>query len=210
VIEGGSRLADACHFAALFARAGLDYLSVSKGGKFDDARQPKVGQAVYPYTGPSGHACMPTVRIDDPRQPGARGPNGRNLPEVAAIRAAVRAAGRATPVIGAGGINSFEIAERALRSGACDVVAAARQSLADPDWWLKLETGRGAEVRRCKYTNYCEALDQRHVEVTCQLWDRDLASPEAGSAPGAAPRLTADGRRRLNAPPPGSALRDTR
>ncbi len=191
VIAGGSRLEDALYFAARFAQAGLDFLSVSKGGKFDDARQPKVGQAAYPYTGPSGHECMPTVRI------GGRGPFGRNLGAVRAIRAMVRAAGSSTPVVAAGGINSFELAEGALARGDCDLVAAARQSLADPDWWLKIEQGRGAEIRRCLYTNYCEGLDQKHVPVTCQLWDRDFALPDPD---GAAPRLTPDGKRRYLPP----------
>ena len=35
-----------------------------------------------------------------------------------------------------------------------------------------MRLGRGAEVRRCEFTNYCEALDQRHKQVTCKLWDR--------------------------------------
>jgi 2,4-dienoyl-CoA reductase-like NADH-dependent reductase (Old Yellow Enzyme family) len=165
-IEGGSPVEDAALFGEAFARAGLDFLSVSKGGKFDDAKQPKVGEAAYPYTGPSGHECMPTVRIDE------KGPFGRNLPLSAAIRARVRAAGFATPVVGAGGINSFELAEAALARGDCDIVAAARQSLADPDWFRKMELGRGEEIRRCIYTNYCEGLDQKHRRVTCQLWDR--------------------------------------
>ena len=56
-----------------------------------------------------------------------------------------------------------------------------------------MRTGRGAEVRLCKYTNYCEALDQRHREVTCELWDRD-ALQEAGAA------ISADGKSRLVAP----------
>jgi 2,4-dienoyl-CoA reductase-like NADH-dependent reductase (Old Yellow Enzyme family) len=51
VIAGGSDLEDAVYFARAFARAGLDFISVSKGGKFDDAEQPRVGEAVYPYTG---------------------------------------------------------------------------------------------------------------------------------------------------------------
>lgn len=182
-LAGGSTLDDACSFGVEFARAGFDFLSISKGGKFDDAAQPKVGEAAYPYTGPSGHECMPTVRIDAPGETHARGPFGRNLGLSRAIRAAVRAAGFTTPVVGAGGVNTFELAERALRDGDCDLVAAARQSLADPDWWKKVELGRGAEVRRCKYTNYCEALDQRHVQVTCQLWDRDLATPDAPLEP---------------------------
>src|ERR1044071_1418948 len=48
VIEGGNRVDDAAYFGVEFARAGFDYLSISKGGKFEDAKQPKVGQAVYP------------------------------------------------------------------------------------------------------------------------------------------------------------------
>lgn len=191
VIAGGSGPADAARIGVELARAGLDFLSVSKGGKFEDASQPKIGEAAYPYTGASGHECMPTVRI------GGAGPFGRNLGLAANVRAALRQAGLETPVVGAGGIADFELAEAALERGDCDLVAAARQSLADPDWWLKLERGEGARVRRCKFTNYCEALDQRHVEVTCQLWDRDFETPEPD---GSAPRRSADGRRRLNAP----------
>jgi 2,4-dienoyl-CoA reductase-like NADH-dependent reductase (Old Yellow Enzyme family) len=194
IIPGGSTVADAAHFAAAFARAGFDFLSLSVGGKFDDARQPRVGEAAYPYTGPSGHECMPTVRIAAP------GPFGRQLPKVRAVRAAVRAAGCATPVVGAGGIASFEAAEAALERGDCDVVAAARQSLADPDWWRKVELGRGAQVRRCKFTNYCEALDQRHLQVTCQLWDREFEAPDPGAAAGTAPARSSDGKRRLVPP----------
>jgi 2,4-dienoyl-CoA reductase-like NADH-dependent reductase (Old Yellow Enzyme family) len=191
-IAGGSGVEDAAWFGVRFAEAGMDFLSLSKGGKFDDAKDPAVGEAVYPYTGPSGAECMPTVRIDH------RGPFGRNVPLAASVRKAVRDAGRATPVVAAGGINSFELAEAVLARGEADFVAAARQSLADPDWWEKVRTGRGAEVRRCLYTNYCEGLDQRHKQVTCQLWDR------AGvGAPGVA--LASDGRRRLVAPPWESA-----
>jgi hypothetical protein len=46
---------------------------------------------------------------------------------------------------------------------------------------------------RCIYTNYCEALDQKHKQVTCQLWDR-----EELDEPGAA--LADDGKRRLIPP----------
>ena len=197
VIEGGSRIDDAMEFGERFARAGLDFLSLSKGGKFDDAKQPKVGQAAYPYTGPSGLECMPTVRID------ARGPFGRNLPLVRRVRERVRAAGFETPVVGCGGVNSFELAEQALRRGDCDLVGAARQSLADPDWFRKMEAGRGDEIRRCLYTNYCEGLDQKHVEVTCQLWDRDFRDPDAvgtGEPPEASVTRSADGKRRLEPP----------
>jgi 2,4-dienoyl-CoA reductase-like NADH-dependent reductase (Old Yellow Enzyme family) len=186
-IEGGGTGADAEYYAGEFARAGMDFLSLSRGGKFDDARQPKVGAAAYPYTGRSGYECMPSYFSD------ARGPYGRNLAATARVRAAVRAAGCATPVIAAGGIHNFAQAEAVLASGQADIVALARQALADPDWFIKVAAGRGAEVRLCLYTNYCEALDQRHRQVTCELWDR-----EALDEPGV--RRSSDGKRRLVAP----------
>jgi 2,4-dienoyl-CoA reductase-like NADH-dependent reductase (Old Yellow Enzyme family) len=166
VISGGSTIEDARFFGVEFARAGFDYLSVSKGGKFEDAQQPKVGQAVYPYTGKSGYECMPTVLSD------SIGPFGRNVPLVRKIRNDVRNAGFTTPLIAAGGITTFDQAESILQHGDADVVAFARQALADPDWFEKVRGGYGAEVRRCTYTNYCEALDQAHKQVTCKLWDR--------------------------------------
>lgn len=187
VIAGGTTADEAPALAVALARAGLDFVSVSKGGKFEDAKQPKVGAAAYPYTGRSGYECMPTIYSD------ARGPFGRNLPLARAVRAAIRAAGLATPVVGAGGIASFDDAEAALAAGDCDVVASARQTLADPDWFAKLERGDGAAVRRCEFTNYCEALDQQHQPVTCKLWDRiDVGAPGVAT--------TADGKRRLVAP----------
>ncbi|MBI4629638.1 MAG: NADH:flavin oxidoreductase [Candidatus Rokubacteria bacterium] len=188
VVAGGSRLEDAVWFGVRFAEAGADYLSVSKGGRFEDARQPKIGEAVYPYTGESGYECMPTVLSD------ARGPFGRNVPLAAAIRRAVREAGHVTPVVTSGGIASFEQAEAILEHGEADCVAAARQSLADPDWFRKIRLGYGHLVRRCEFTNYCEGLDQRHKQVTCKLWDRKLEPGEA------AVTLASDGKRRLTPP----------
>lgn len=187
-IEGGSRVEDAVFFGVELARAGMDFLSLSRGGKFEDAKQPKIGEAVYPYTGPSGYECMPTVISDQ------QGPFGRNVPAVARIRRAVREAGLETPVVVAGGIGTWEQAEGILQRGEADLIAAARQSLADPDWFRKMRLGRGEEVRRCLYTNYCEGLDQKHKQVTCQLWDRlALDEPEL--------QLSREGKRRLTAPP---------
>jgi len=186
-IPGGYGTDDASWFGAELARAGMDYLSLSRGGKFEDAKQPRVGWARYPYTGPSGYECMPTVRSDE------RGPFGRNREATCAVREAVRAAGCPTPVVLSGGVSTFEQAEDILRSGVADVVASARQSLADPDWFRKLRLGLGDQVRRCVFTNYCEGLDQVHKEVTCKLWDHlELENHEI-------PR-SADGRRRLVAP----------
>jgi len=187
-IPGGSTVDDVAFFAERLAAAGLEFLSLSRGGKFEDAKQPKVGWAAYPYTGQSGWECMPTVYADE------RGPFGRNLAASGAIRAHLRAAGFELPVVVAGGISSFAQAEEILSRRLADIVGAARQSLADPDWFKKLRAGRGAEVRRCSYTNYCEGLDQMHKTVTCKLWDH-LDVADAGDD------LSDDGRRRLVAPP---------
>jgi 2,4-dienoyl-CoA reductase-like NADH-dependent reductase (Old Yellow Enzyme family) len=187
VIAGGNRVEDAIYFGVEFARAGFDFLSLSKGGKFEDAQQPKVGQAVYPYTGQSGYECMPTVLSD------AAGPFGRSVPLVAAIKRAVNLAGFHTPIVATGGLTTFEQAESILRQGQADIAGLARQALADPDWFIKVKLGRGDEVRRCTYTNYCEALDQAHRPVTCKLWDRvELDEPRIATVD--------DGRRRLLAP----------
>lgn len=186
-IEGGNGPEDAAWFGVEFAAAGMDFLSLSRGGKFDDAKQPGIGQAAYPYTGRSGYECMPSYFSD------ALGPFGRNVAATAQVRSAIRAAGHRTPVIVAGGIHGFEQAEALLADGKADIIGSARQTLADPDWFLKVRQGRGDEVRVCEYTNYCEGLDQKHKKVTCKLWDRlDLDAPGT--------TFTEDGKRRLVAP----------
>src|SRR5688572_32461930 len=53
---------------------------------------------------------------------------------------------------------------------------------------------------RCTFTNYCEALDQMHKQVTCKLWDRvEMDEPEVS--------LSSDGKRRLL--PPGRSEEHT-
>ncbi len=193
IIDGGSKVEDATFFATEFARAGMDFISLSRGGKFDDAKQPKVGWAAYPYTGRSGYECMPQYLSDQ------QGPYERNVEPSALIRSKVRDQGFATPFITAGGIYSFEQAERLLAEDKTDIVAFARQALADPDWFEKVRLGFGRQVMLCRYSNYCEGLDQKHKQVTCELWDRESLDDDDAV-------IASDGRRRLTAPrwtPPG-------
>jgi tRNA-dihydrouridine synthase len=130
---------------------------------------------------------MPTTLAD------RRGPFGRNVAASARIRAAIREAGFETPVVVSGGIHDFDQAEEILAHGDADICGAARQSLADPDWFRKVRVGKGEDVRRCTFTNYCEGLDQKHKQVTCKLWDRvELDEPGV--------MRSADGKRRLTAP----------
>ena len=130
---------------------------------------------------------MPTVLSDEV------GPFCRNVPLVETIKRRVNEEGFNTPIVAAGGISTFQEAEEILRNERADIVGMARQALADPDWFVKVKLGRGSEVRRCTYTNYCEALDQAHRPVTCKLWDR-VELDEPGIA------TVDDGRRRLEPP----------
>ncbi|MBI05078.1 MAG: NADH oxidase [Pelagibacteraceae bacterium] len=187
VVDGGNTVEDAAQIGVAFADAGMDFLSLSRGGRFEDAQQPSVGAAAYPYTGPSGYECMPQYYSDE------KGPFGRNFEPSSYIRNAIRSAGYRTPVVVTGGVHGFQQAEDILAEENGDIIGFARQSLADPDWFLKVRLGRGAENIVCEYSNYCEALDQRHVQVTCKLWDR-LNMDEDGIL------KTPDGKRRLSAP----------
>ncbi|MDC0191129.1 NADH:flavin oxidoreductase [Rhodospirillales bacterium] len=186
-ITGGTTVNDAMYFGVEFARAGMDFLSLSRGGKFEDAKQPKVGEAAYPYTGRSGYECMPAHISDE------FGPFGRNIEPCGRIRRVVKEAGFETPIIVTGGIHGFNLAEQILNDGNGDIIGAARQSMADPDWFRKVHLGRGEEVRLCTYSNYCEGLDQKHKVVTCKLWDRtELEEPGIN--------FSSDGKRRTTAP----------
>ena len=132
------------------------------------------------------NACPSSCRTNRARY-------GRNVEPVAHIRQALQKAGFNVPMVVAGGIHGFQQAEEILKADKADVVGLARQAMADPDWFLKVKTGAGDQVNVCKYTNYCEGLDQKHKVVTCQLWDR-----EALDEPGVS--LTPDGKRRMTAP----------
>jgi dimethylglycine catabolism A len=160
---------EAASIAVAFAAAGFDFLSLSRGGKFEDAKQPRVGTAAYPYTGDSGSECIPPHHL---LKRGRGSPRGRNAVAASQVRQAVRAAGFATPVVLSGGLHTFSEAEAALATEQADFVGSARQALADPLWLQKLRDGHGSDIRQCTLSNYCEGLDQMHKAVTCKLWDR--------------------------------------
>ena len=160
---GGNTLEDACAIGVALARAGLDFLSISRGGKFDDARQPEVGHAAYPYTGHSGHTCIPRTKGAAP---------GENVLLADGIRRAVRDAGFSVPVVTAGKIYRRAQAEEILRQGRADVIGMARALLADPDLPRKWLAGREGDVTECVFCPYCEHEDQHHRVVTCTLWPR--------------------------------------
>ena len=187
-IKGGYALPEARQIALRMAQLGVDYISLSVGGKFEDAEQ-RPGQPLYPYTGYSGDRCMPGDWY--PALPHAH--------LAAAIKRYLNERGHDTPVISAGKISTPGEAEGLLRDDQADLIGMARQLLADPDWTLKVMQGREDEIIRCVYCNVCKDLDERFREVTCFLWPKKhLQAPQAQAA-AAAPHWPNDGAALLGA-----------
>lgn len=59
------------------------------------------------------------------------------------------------PVICAGKLYEPQAAEYVLRSGTADFVSIGRGLIADPDWPLKVRSGKEERIRRCLSCNYC-------------------------------------------------------
>lgn len=160
-IRHGYSVGESAQFAVRFAGLGAAYISLSAGGKFEDA-QHRAGKPLYPYTGYSGDRCMP----------GDTYPDAANLWMAEAVRAELRRRGHTTPVLGAGKIGTPALAEEVLRQGKCDIVGMARALLADPFMPAKHGAGRGDEIVRCIYCNVCKSLDENFKTVVCYLWPR--------------------------------------
>jgi 2,4-dienoyl-CoA reductase-like NADH-dependent reductase (Old Yellow Enzyme family) len=171
----GNTLDDARAIGVELARAGLDFLSISRGGKFDDAKQPPVGEAMYPYTGHSGAVCIPRSRKD---------PFAVNTHLATGVRDAVRAAGFTIPVVTSGKIHTFEQAEQVLREERADLVGMARALLAEPDLPRKWFAGADRAVRACVFCPYCEEEDENHRVVTCTLWPKHPTDHRQRLTPG--------------------------
>jgi 2,4-dienoyl-CoA reductase-like NADH-dependent reductase (Old Yellow Enzyme family) len=168
-IKGGYSSEEGRVIGVRLAMVGADYLSISAGGKFEDA-QPREGEPLYPYTGYSGDRCMP----------GAAYPDGFNRPIAAAVKGYLLERGLGTAVVSAGKIGTPALAEEILTGGEADLVGMARPLLADPDWPRKVRAGEWDRVVRCCYANVCKALDENFQRVRCFLWPKgELQAPES-------------------------------
>ncbi|MFY9828062.1 MAG: NADH:flavin oxidoreductase [Rhodoplanes sp.] len=180
-IKDGFTVNDAKLIGLRLAELGAAYLSLSVGGKFEDAIHAP-GQVPYPYTGYSGDRCMP----------GNWYPNVPHAHFSAEIKAYVKAHGYDTPVATTGKISDPDDAEALLAGGKVDIIGIARGLLADPDWPRKVRAGERDRIIRCDYCNVCKHLDGTHTRVICSLWpqgalqappdDRAAGAPEWGPA----------------------------
>ena len=172
-IKGGYTEVEAALFAQRLAEGSADYISLSAGGKFEDAIH-KDGEPLYPYTGYSGDRYMPNTAY----------PSATNAHLAFAVRRHLRAVGLSTPVVAAGKISDLDTANRLLSDGTADMIGMARALLADPDIPRKWREGREESVVRCLYGNVCNALDENFRKVVCTLWPKgSLQAPleEAGT-----------------------------
>jgi 2,4-dienoyl-CoA reductase-like NADH-dependent reductase (Old Yellow Enzyme family) len=146
-IKDGYTVNDAKLIGLRLAELGAAYLSLSVGGKFEDAVH-LPGQVPYPYTGYSGDRCMP----------GAWYPNVPHAHFSAEIKAYVKAHGYDTPVATTGKISDPDDAEALLAAGKVDIIGIARGLLADPDWPRKVRAGERDRIIRCDYCNVCKPV----------------------------------------------------
>ncbi|MEK9971448.1 MAG: NADH:flavin oxidoreductase [Ferrovibrio sp.] len=176
-IKEGYTVEEAKLIALRMAQLGVDYISLSVGGKFEDAVH-REGQPLYPYTGYSGDRCMP----------GDWYPPLPHAHLAAAVKQYINAKGFTVPVISVGKISAPADAENLLNSGQADMIGMARQLLADPDWVKKVEEQRSDQIVRCIYCNVCKQLDENFKEVTCFLWPKGVSQAPADAVDGDAPR----------------------
>lgn len=181
-IKDGYGLPDAKLIALRMAQMGVDYISLSVGGKFEDAIH-RPGQPLYPYTGYSGDRCMP----------GDWYPPLPHAHLAAEIKAYVNAKGYDVPIVSVGKISDPDEAEALLRDGKADIIGMARQLLADPDWVRKVEEGRPEKIVRCIYCNVCKQLDENFKLVTCFLWPKGAIQAPVEDVAGVGPRWPAGG-----------------
>jgi 2,4-dienoyl-CoA reductase-like NADH-dependent reductase (Old Yellow Enzyme family) len=130
--DGGMSEADAVHFARAFQEAGIDLIDASGIGTSS------IGEW-------KGQAFLNTSSVLPKERPG-----GAFLPFTARLKAALD-----IPVIAVGKLGEPGLAQAALEADQVDLVALARQLIADPLSATKLLEGREGDIDRCQECLAC-------------------------------------------------------
>lgn len=101
-------------------------------------------------------------------------PMGTELGMGIACAAPVKARTAGPAIIAEGRINHPDLAEQALRDGACDLVGMTRALIADPELPQKAARREVSTIRPCIADNLCIARRIRKFPIAC------LQNPEAG------------------------------
>jgi dimethylglycine catabolism A len=165
----GNTLLQSARIARKFAELGVDYISVSAGSRFEDAKVPAADNPPDPMSGYSGHRMSPWYWW----------PDGTHVYLAEGIRKALHDGGFETPVVTAGKIREPKHAEEILAQGKADVIGLCRALLADPDWPIKAREGRDKDIVRCVACNWCLEADSRYEQVKCTRYPEEyLSAPE--------------------------------
>lgn len=131
-VEGGMSEEDAHYFAKVFADAGVDVINASGIG------QSSLGEW-------EGQTFLNTSSVLPKTAPG-----GTFAPYTARLRE-----GLSIPVIAVGKLGEKGVAQQVLAAGQADLVAIARQLIADPATGTKILEGREDEIQRCQECLAC-------------------------------------------------------
>ena len=74
------------------------------------------------------------------------------------------------PVIAVNGLDDVSRALEALNQGRADLIAVGRGLIADPDWPIKVQTGRVHEIVQCTQCDACHADLRAKLAVGCTQW----------------------------------------
>ncbi|MHB1007621.1 MAG: oxidoreductase [Chloroflexota bacterium] len=138
----GNTLKHSVPVARRLLEAGVDVIHVSAGSRNEDGGKDSYSQ----YRGRPAGWC----------------PDGANVYLAAEVK---RATGG--PVIAVGKLGEPSVAEAALASGSCDLVALGRPLLADPNWPRKVEAGRTGALKRCKACDRCMEIFRAGEPLHC-------------------------------------------
>jgi 2,4-dienoyl-CoA reductase-like NADH-dependent reductase (Old Yellow Enzyme family) len=156
-IIGGNTLQQSRIFAKKLAEAGVAYISVSCGGKFEDSKILPDGTILI-YSGYSAERTFPPSYM----------PDAVNVYLAGDIRKVVEP--YKVPVVTAGKIPLPELAEAILQEGKADLIGLGRPLLCDPDWPKKAKEGKSNEIVKCKYDSACLQLDRLYKPIECIQW----------------------------------------
>jgi len=173
-IVGGNTLKQTTKIAPKLADKGIAYLSISAGGKMQDAWNVIDTQLKFPYPKPgpwpnvegySGHRCVPPNYMVD----------CCNVFLAEAIKESLVEAGHADlPVITAGKIRTADQAEKILQDGKADIIGICRPILCDHEWPKKTQEGRSDEIRKCAYCNHCmDCARLANPNTACIKWKKE-------------------------------------
>lgn len=142
--DGGIDTPEAVELGLIFEKAGVDYIHVSA--------------YTVPVPAMKNLAAVPATSIA-----GDEWPRGCFIDYVRQVKQGV-----SVPVIGVGKLDDPAVAEEALSSGSCDLVALGRALIADPQWPNKVRSGIKPE--ECLYCGSCLA-SLPEGEMVCAIND---------------------------------------